>query len=315
MAISTFDPQGPAQGAPMAMAPLPQSGHEIATASASAQAIAAVQARYALAVGRPRSIDQARADLLQDCHRPAFAEVARYSKPIGGTSVQGPSIRFVEAALRAYKNIMRETYMMYDSPQTRVVRVALTDLENNLTHQTDVSVTKTVERSRVRDGQRVLGQRINSYGKPVYTIEATEDEVRTKEAAAVSKAIRELGLRLLPGDLVDEGQARCMQTLAEGIKSDPAEARKKTVDAFVSIGVQPNDLEKWLGHTIASSSPAQIAELRKVYASIKAGETTWREVIEERDVDADDTDQDAPKGDGKTQASRLADKVRANGKS
>jgi hypothetical protein len=40
-----------------------------------------------------------------ECDRPRFAEVARYSKPQGSTKVTGPSIRFVEAALRCLGNI------------------------------------------------------------------------------------------------------------------------------------------------------------------------------------------------------------------
>jgi hypothetical protein len=298
----------------MAMAPIAANPGEIATTAAAAQAVAAVQARYALAVSRPRNMDQFRIDLLSDCRRPAFAEVARYSKPIGGSRVEGPSIRFVEAALRAYRNVMRETYIVYETAQTRVVRVALTDLENNTTHQTDISISKTVERSRVRDGQRVLSQRINSYGKLTYTIEATEDETKTKEAAQVSKAIRELGLRILPGDIVDEGQAMCIYTREKGIKDDPAAARKKLVDAFVSIGVQPTDLEKYLGCPVAQTQPKAIAELRQIYSSIAAGETTWRDVLEqqsgEQDKEPDEQEQDNPTVQAESKTAAVAAKIK-----
>jgi hypothetical protein len=293
----------------MMMAPIAAAPGEIATSAAAANAIATVQARYALAVSRPRNLDHVRLRLLADCKRPGFAEVARYAKPIGGSSVEGPSIRFVEAGLRAYGNVLREVTVAYDTPTQRCVRVVVTDLETNVTHQTDVLVSKTVERRRVRDGQRVLGERVNTRGDRVYIVEATDDEAATKQAALVSKAIRELGLRVLPGDLVDEAQAVCAKTRMAGVTEDPARARKALVDAFFSLGVEPDDLDRYLGHKLAQSTPAEVANLRQLFVSIRDGVTTWREVIDELDDAGTDNAKPEQTDTGKTK--RAADKVRA----
>src|SRR5205809_3863734 len=65
----------------------------------AARATAEVNARYIMALQRPRSWDDVRVRLLAECRRPGFARVARYLKPIG-KGVAGPSIRFAEACLR-----------------------------------------------------------------------------------------------------------------------------------------------------------------------------------------------------------------------
>ena len=45
---------------------------------------------------------------------------------------------------------------------------------------------------------------MNSYGDTVYLVEATEDDLLTKQAAHVSKVIRTAALRLLPSDILEE---------------------------------------------------------------------------------------------------------------
>lgn len=290
----------------MQLAPMAANPGEIATTAASSMAIATVQARYALAVSRPRHLDKVRSALLADCRRKGFAAVARYRKPIGGNAVEGPSIRFVEAALRAYGNVLREVTVCYDTATQRCVRVVITDLETNLTHQTDVLVAKTVERRRVREGQTVIGERVNTKGDRVYIVEATDDEVGVKQAALVSKAIRELGLRVLPGDLVDEAQALCIRTRVADVSEDPAAARKRLVDAFFGIGVEADELERYLGCKLTQAQPAAVAELRQVYTSIRDGETNWAESLAAKVGD----DEPEPKSDAKPKTQTAAEKVR-----
>lgn len=258
-------------------------GHEVGTSAVQAQAMASVQARYLLALRRPRNIEQVRQDLLKECRRPSFADKARYRKPVGGGAVEGPSIRFVEAALRAFRNIDQDVSILWDSDESRNVRVSVTDLETNLTYRRDIVIAKQVERKKPRPGQTVISERVNSRGQKVYLVEASDDELLNKEASLVSKAIRQLGLRVLPGDIVEEGMQTCLQTQIDKVKEDPDSARKRIADAFVSLGVEPSDLAKYLGHAIGKSSPKEITELRELYESMRCGETTWGEVMGERE--------------------------------
>jgi hypothetical protein len=219
---------------PQALAPIPQQQmglEQTISQQQEAMVRAAVEARYALAIRQPRDLDAVRLRLLKDCKRPRFAEVARYAKPQGKKQdpktgqwvdnvIEGPSIRFVEAALRSLTNVYPETSVIYDDPRKRLMRVSVTDLEANVTYSHEVSVTKTVERSNA-EGREIISVRQNKKGKPVYTVEATDDEVLVRQNSLVSKTLRVLGLRILPGDLVDEAMDVVQQTQTSQDKADP----------------------------------------------------------------------------------------------
>ncbi|MDQ3400423.1 MAG: hypothetical protein M3470_05435 [Chloroflexota bacterium] len=249
-------------------------------AALAARAQAEVQARYIMALQRPRNLMQTRVRLLEHCKRPGFAQVAEYSKPVGGQKIVGPSIRFVETALQEYSNCVPEETITYDDDWKRVTRVSVTDLERNVTYYGDVIVEKTVERRKTKDGDEVLGSRTNSYGDLVYKIRATEDDFANKSAAACSKKLRNLGLRILPADLVDEAMWVCSETRRNKDAQDPAAARRQLADVFAALRVMPVDLDVYLGHPFDQASPAELDELRAAYAAVRDGEAKWIDLVE-----------------------------------
>lgn len=251
---------------------------ETSSAAVAAKAQAIVQARYVMAMRNPRDMDVVRVSLLKACKRTAFAEKAIWKKPQGGKTIEGPSIRFAEECLRATKNVDVSTTTAFEDDEKRIVQVCVTDLEANLTYQTDVTVDKTVERSNAT-GREVLSSRPNSYGKITYVVRATEDEMVGKTASLVSKAMRTNGLRVIPSDIVEEALELCRRTMAEETKRDPDAARKKLVDAFADVGVKPDALKTYLGHDVGSCSPAEIDELRGVFTAIREG-TPWKEIVD-----------------------------------
>ncbi len=258
--------------------------HQTATEVLAAQAEAAVKARYVMALKRPRDWDVVRQRLLKDCERTNFAQVARYSKPVGTGTVTGPSIRFVEAALRTMGNVLAENVVLYDDQQKRIIRVIVTDLEHNETYQKEILLEKTVERKQLRQGQVPISSRLNSRGDRVYLVEATEDEMLNKEAALTSKAMRQLGLRLIPGDLVDECMEGVEITLRKKAEQDPDAEKKAIIDAFYDLGVRVEHLKEYLGVDFDQLTPKDLVNLRAVYQALKDGETTWREVMEQREA-------------------------------
>jgi hypothetical protein len=300
---------------------------EIQATSAAAQVTAEVNARYGMALKNPRNMGQVRQALLAECKRPRFAEVARYALPRGnckeckgrgcgvcdGTGknmVRGWTIRFAEACMRALKNVYVRTAVVADSPQKRSLAVGVLDLESNTTYSADVVFEKTVERRGFfRDGKEqapagnVVAVRKNSYGDNLYVVVATDEEVNVKQAALVSKMIRTLLLRIVPGDLLDEALDEVHATVAAGDAAvDPAADRKKLEDAFAALGVSPVMLASYLGCPLEARTPAQGKLLKGVYQSLKAGETTWAEVVRmdderpgEPDVKADAVAKPAPK--------------------
>jgi len=254
---------------------------ETSASAVAEQARAVVNARYLMAIRRPRSLDDVRVKMLKACDRPRFAEAAIYKKPIGnGKTIEGPSARFAEEALRALGNVMPEAYAVYEDHDKKIVRVSMTDLEVNLTHTQDITVTKTVERSYVKTGQKVFSKRINSYGKPVFTVRATDDELRNKETSLISKMRRNLALMLLPSDIKEECIDRCYDTKRDSAAQDPDWEKKRLVDAFAKVGVTPVHLSEYLSHSLDAVQPAEILELRSIHSAIHDGEAVWSDFIE-----------------------------------
>jgi hypothetical protein len=242
---------------------------------------ALVEARYVVALRMPRDIDVVRLALEKECKRPSFAKAARYHKPIG-KGIEGPSIRFAEAAIQAMGNVTVDTPTITEDAEKRVMRVTVTDIERNASYSQDVVVRKAVERRKTRDGDAVIRSRTNSSGQTVYLIEATDDEILNQQNALISKAIRTLGLRLVPGWLIDECMALVKRTLADEDAKDPDLARRKLFDAFDSVGVSPEQVKEWLGTDGQKLTPKERETLLGIYNALRDGEITWREVMDAR---------------------------------
>lgn len=257
---------------------------ETAATAIAAQAKALVEARYIMAMRNPRNPSKVRQDFLIECERPYFARVAMYNKPIGN-GVAGPSIRFVETAIRCLTNVIVETAAIYDDKEKRIVRVAVSDLESNTYYSHDVTVAKTVEKRFPKDGDTVLSQRTNSKGQTTSLCIATDDEILNKQNALISKAIRTLGLRIIPGDLIDQAKEVIDETTRKADKQDPDAAKNKLFDSFGDVGVGVEQLIKYLGHDAKMLNPKELKDLRGFYAAIRDGETTWREIMDAKGVD------------------------------
>jgi hypothetical protein len=292
---------------------------ETAISAVAAQARAMVEARFVMALHRPRDLDAVRVRLLKECKRPGFAEAARYRRPAGREQndagdwvekiIEGPSIRFAEAAIRNMGNLDVQSPTIYDDDDKRIVRVSVTDLETNATYSRDITLEKVTEQRKLRKGQKPVGQRTNSYGDTVYLVPATESQIKLKQDAEISKSIRTLGLRLLPGDVLDECMRLCVATKEAGIRADPEAARKRMIDGFVEIGVSPDELKAYLGHDLGSCSPNEIGDLRDLYLAIKDGVTSWGDIKRARAESEQDSDQD---GSGDTRFEQLRKSVKGH---
>lgn len=256
----------------------PQS-HETAATAAASQVKALVEARYTVAIARPRDMDAVREALMKECRRPSFAAVARYNKPIG-QGIVGPSIRFAETAIRCMTNIVVDEMVTYDDLDKRIVMVSVSDLESNVPYTKSVTIEKTIERRSKKPDDEVVRERTNKNGDRVFIIRATEDDILNKSNALLSKAIRTMALRLVPGDIVDECMHQVVKTQKDADAKDPDGARLKIVDSFGAINVTVADLKAYAGTDLDKLSPAELADLRAIHASIKDGETTWRAVME-----------------------------------
>jgi hypothetical protein len=290
---------------------------ETSAVAVAAQAKAAIEARYSMAIARPRNWSTVRIRLLEQCKRPGFAKISRYAKPLGKKQnketgkweqqfARGFSIRFAETAAREMGNLLIETITVYDDDKTRIFRVFASELETNLTSYSDVLVAKTVERQKPREGTVILGERINSYGDRVFIVEATDDEMAVKSAALISKARRNLILQLIPGDILDDAKEMVDTTLNDPNAVDPLEEQKRIFDGFAKMRVMPEDLEAYLGHAPNKCTPAEMEELRGLWVALKDGETTWSAVM----ADKEDAEAPAPPPEG--QAAKTPPKTTAD---
>ena len=293
---------------------LAMSGETMATVLA-ARAKAEVEARYIVAMNRPRNWDIVRQRLLNACERPGFAGSATekvwgaawYLKPIG-SGVEGFSIRFAEECIRCMGNLDARSQVIWESDTERLVQVDVVDLESNISIPTTIPIKKTVERKYMKKGQKAMSTRLNSYGDPVYLLEATEDEVMQKQNAAISKAIRNAVLRLVPGDIQAECRERILQIRSGDAARDPEGYKRKIIDSFALIGVKAADLRWYLDHDLDSCSPSELEALRDLYSEIKDGKTNWGEIS--RAIKAERAEKPEPE-DNRTQIEILKDDIAA----
>lgn len=273
-----FNPQGNGDLTGQAVA---MSSAETAAIAMAAKQKAIVESKYKMALARPRDLDLVRQKMLKDASRPSFATVAIYHKPVGN-GIEGPSIRFVESAIRNMTNIDVTATTISEDDERRVISVCAEDLESNTSYSHEVTVTKTVERRKLPQGEKPIRVRTNSNGQPIYILHATDDEILNKQNALISKAVRTLGLRLIPGDLVDEALWEIKKTMAQQDRQDPDAAKHRIIDAFAQLGVSVEALKEFVGHELSALTPNEIQLLRTTYTSIKDGETSWKAVMDDK---------------------------------
>jgi hypothetical protein len=289
----------------------PRAPAETNSAAAAARERAAIEARAQVALLRPRDFDTARLRILRACERPKFAKVAKYSKPVGGSKrVDGLSIRFAEEVRVLWGNLDVSAFLVFDDETRRVYRVQGVDLETNASDSVDIMVEKQVERKFAKEGDEVLGERINSKGEKVFLIVANEDALLTKVNNLIAKARRNVILTLIPGDIKEEAEEQIDATVKKRDAEDPEGAKKDVMDGFFSVGVMPKQIAEFLGHGLETINPAELHMLRRIFVGLRDGESTWTEVMADRKAGVETKPEDKKKG-----TAGLKDQIKKQGSS
>jgi hypothetical protein len=297
---------------------VPKQSEAVVETSATAVAArekAAVEARFVMAMNRPRNPEVARQSILKACQRPRFAESAMYSKPVGGRAITGLSVRFAEEVSRLWGNILIQSTITFDDRERRMYKVVATDLETNTAHDQDVVVEKFVERRKIKDGDEVISSRQNKNGQTVYLKAATDDEILNKCNAALSKAKRNLALTLIPSDIREEAEETIIATVRDRDAKDPDGARKKLLDSFFQLGVSADQVQALIGKPLQQLNPAEIQWLRGAYTALKDGEASWADIASEPAFNRG-SEKKKEEGDGKKGSAGLKQRVakKADGK-
>lgn len=252
------------------------------------------QSRYAIAQRFSRDIEVVRQNMLRECSRPEAvmpdqskngSSVMWYRLPkVNG--VEGFSIRFAEMARQAWGHTFIDVVPMGEDETQRIFQVTSTDYQTNNGSSEIVIMSKAVERSSFKPGDTVLSQRTNSYGKAVYSIIGTDDDLLAKKNALTSKARRNLILELIPGWLKEECKDKMFETARKKDAEDPDAAKRKLYDAFVVIGVTVEMLNEYVGHS-GQLQPKELEDLRGFYGAMREGHTTWAEIVAAKDDQKD----------------------------
>lgn len=273
---------------------------------AMARAQQEVQGAIILAKKFPRNEDAASMALWRSCKRTTFADRAEYSFPRGSKKnangqweknfVTGPSAKLAREAVRCWGNLQVGTEIVRDTREERHIRSFAWDMETNTRRTSEASFRKLIQRKQ-------------DNGKTEW-VEPDERDLRELTNKHASIAERNCSLQLIPTDIIEEAVNICRATMQSETKKDPEAARRKIILAFADINVTVAMLETYIGHALAQCSPAEIDDLRAVWASINEGNSTWADYIAPAEGD------DAPRakhaaeaaGAAATAAANLADK-------
>lgn len=255
---------------PFAAGAIAQRGGQNAMADAGQQReIAEVQAAMTIAQRFPRDPVAATDRILRACTRPTLAEGALYQYSRGGTAITGPSIRLAEAAAQAWGNIDFGIREVEQRNGESTVQAYAWDMETN-TRQ--VKVFQVPHKRHTR--------------KASYRLEDPRD-IYELVANQGARRLRACILGVIPGDVIEAAVKQCEETLRASADTSP-EGLKKLVDAFDKYGVTKEQIEKRTQCRLEAIRPAQVVQLKKVYASLRDGMSSTGDWFETDDTSARD---------------------------
>jgi uncharacterized protein YbaA (DUF1428 family) len=243
---------------------------EVAVVASQEAVLQEVQGAIMVAQRFKRDEDLAYQRLMKSCDRPSFAEDVEYSYPRGGQTISGASIYFAREAARVFGNIRHGGEIIHDDEMTRVIQAWAWDMENNTKSVAQDSFKKVVQRKDHKSG-------VTSWVTP------DERDLRELTNNRMARLKRNCILELIPPDWIDEARQRARQTIEKKIKDDPDATRKMLLNAFAVLNVGADQLKQFLGCAISNASPAQLAELRNMYAAIRDGQATWQDYVDAPD--------------------------------
>lgn len=221
------------------------------------RAIAEVQAAMMIARMNPRDPIAAMDRILNACTRPTLADAAVYQYSRGGTDISGPSIRLAEAMAQSWGNMqfgIRELEQSHGgvAGSQSTVQAFAWDVETNTRREVTFQVPHV---RHTRQGAKRLED-----PRDVYELVANQG----------ARRLRACILAVIPGDVTEAAVRQCEVTMTS--KADTgAEAMQKMLVAFEAFGVTREQVEKRIQRRLDAIQPAQVVQLKKVYASLRDG--------------------------------------------
>jgi hypothetical protein len=263
---------------------------EFSTDMAMTRAMHEVQGAIIVAQRFKRNEDEIYQSLMRSCKRTSFAERAEYKYERGSKKnpdtgeweknyVQGPSVYLSREMVRLWGNIQVGTEIIRDDDDTRHIRSFAWDVQTNAKRFKEASFRKLIQRKKKVKDQKT-GKMKDAWPPETEWVRPDERDLRelTNKQGAICE--RNASLELMPDDFVYDARMEARNTILNEAKIDPDAVKKKVLSGFDSINVAAADLEIYLGHAIATCSPAELTDLRQLYAAIAEGNTTWKEIMD-----------------------------------
>lgn len=220
----------------------------VAQSREMAEAVSAMQ----MAQMFPRDVVAARDRILNACTRLELAKTACYTYNRGGTDVTGPSIRLAEMLAQNWGNMTFGVRELEQRNGESTCEAFAWDMQTN-TRQTKVFQVPHVRHTR--NGDKMLTD-----PRDIYELVANNG----------ARRLRACILGVIPGDVVEEAVAACDVTLATKYEATP-ERIKAMLEKFAELGVTKEQIEARIQCHIEAVKPAQLANLGKIYNSIRDG--------------------------------------------
>ncbi len=214
--------------------------------------LAEVQGQIFMARQFPRNTQNAIDKIINACSRPKLAAGAIYQYARGGADIAGPSIRLAEAVAQGWGNMQYGVRELEQRNGESVCEAFAWDMENN------VRVAKSFKVPHIRHTRE--GTKALVDPRDIYETVANQG----------ARRLRACILAVVPGDVTEEAVEQCEKTLAATADTSP-KAIKKMVDAFAEFNVEKAQIEAHIQRRLDAITPAQVINLRKIYASLKDG--------------------------------------------
>lgn len=220
------------------------------------RAIAEVKGRMVLSRQFPRDMNRVYLNVVTACKSAELAKVAFYSRPQGGNTVTGPSIRLAEEVARLCGNISyghRELSRDVVAGKSEI-EIYAWDLETNVCSTRQLTV---MHRRDVGGGTRPC---------------KNDSEIDELIANKASKQMRGRLLAIMPKSIVSAAEAECKRTLAGGNEKPVSVRVNAMLAAFsASFGVGQNLIETYLGHSTNDTTIDELADLHGVFNALRDG--------------------------------------------
>lgn len=265
---------------------------EFNTDAAVSRSMKEVEAAFIIAQKFPRNEDAAYMALMKSCERTSFAERVEYSYPRGKKKdeetgkwvdniVSGPSVYLSREMTRIWRHLQVGTEIIRDDEDSRHIRSHALDLETNVRRFAEATFRKLIQRNK-KEKDAKTGKMQDVWPRQVEWVRPDERDLRELSNKQSAITERNCSLQIMPFDFIEDARMKARETLAKGAAQDPEGTRKRLLVGFGSLNVTVEMLEEYLGHAVAQCSPAQLVDLRKLWAAIAEGQTTWADVMESK---------------------------------